>query len=187
MRLASFLAAALLLAACTPQTGAGSAAPSTGVGIEVTVSHTAAGDALAGAGGMTLYTLSNDTSTSSTCNGQCAATWPPLIGDGSQVTSGDGVSGSFGTITRDDGEQAGHARRPAALLLRRRPRGRRFEGRRRRRRLVHRRRRRGVSQPAGKRRRVRDAAAVRDSVPSARLLRRGRAPTAPARRRLGPR
>lgn len=113
MRLVPYLAAALLLAACTPQTGAGSAAPSTGVGIEVTVSHTAAGDALAGAGGMTLYTLSKDTSTSSTCNGQCAATWPPLIGDGSQVTSGDGVSGSFGTITRDDGsKQVSHNGQP---------------------------------------------------------------------------
>jgi predicted lipoprotein with Yx(FWY)xxD motif len=105
MRLASVLAAsALLLAACAPQTGSGSAPPN-GAAIELTVSHTAAGDALAGAGGKTLYTLSTDTSSTSTCLGGCANTWPPLLGDGSQVTPGDGVSGSFGTITREGGEK----------------------------------------------------------------------------------
>ena len=105
MRLASVLAAsALLLAACAPQTGSGSVPPS-GAAIEITVSHTAAGDALAGAGGKTLYTLSTDTSDTSTCTGNCASTWPPLLGDGSQVTPGDGVSGSFGTLTRSGGEK----------------------------------------------------------------------------------
>ena len=105
MRLASVLAAsALLLAACAPQTGSGSVPP-TGAAIEITVSHTAAGDALAGAGGKTLYVLSTDTSSTSTCLGDCANTWPPLLGDGSQVTPGDGVSGSFGTITREGGAQ----------------------------------------------------------------------------------
>jgi predicted lipoprotein with Yx(FWY)xxD motif len=105
MRLASVLAAsALLLAACAPQTGSGSVPPS-GTTIEITVSHTAAGDALAGAGGKTLYSLSTDTSSASTCLGGCANTWPPLLGDGSQVTPGDGVSGSFGTITRPGGEK----------------------------------------------------------------------------------
>jgi predicted lipoprotein with Yx(FWY)xxD motif len=106
MRLATVIAAgALLLAACAPQTGAGSAAPSTGAAIQITVAHTAAGDALAGAGGKTLYTLSTDTSTTSTCTASCADTWPPLLGDGSAVTPGDGVNGSFGTITREGGEK----------------------------------------------------------------------------------
>jgi predicted lipoprotein with Yx(FWY)xxD motif len=113
MRLASIIAAGtLLLAACTQQTGAGSAAPSSG-GIDVTVSHTAAGDALAGAVGMTLYVFKNDTNGSSTCTGDCAATWPPLLGDGSQVNAGDGVSGTFGTTTRDDGSsQITHGGQP---------------------------------------------------------------------------
>jgi predicted lipoprotein with Yx(FWY)xxD motif len=106
MRLATVLAAgALLLAACAPQTGVGSPAPSTGAAIEITLAHTAAGDALAGVGGKTLYTLSTDTSDTSTCTGNCADTWPPLLGDGLQVTPGDGVSGSFGTITRPGGEK----------------------------------------------------------------------------------
>ena len=105
MRLASIMAAgALLLAACTQQAGGGSAAPSSGA-IDVSVSHTAAGDALAGAGGMTLYVFANDTGDKSTCNGDCAGTWPPLLGDGSQVNAGDGVTGTFGTTTRDDGSQ----------------------------------------------------------------------------------
>lgn len=113
MRLASAVAAgALLLAACTPQLGAGSAAPSSG-GIAVSVSHTSAGDALAGPNGMTLYTFANDTDGTSTCNGGCADAWPPLLGDGSAVIAGDGVSGSFGTTTRDDGsEQVTHNGQP---------------------------------------------------------------------------
>jgi predicted lipoprotein with Yx(FWY)xxD motif len=106
MRLASVLAAsALLLAACAPQTGSGSAGPSTGAAIQITVAHTAAGDALAGPNGKTLYTLSTDTSSTSTCLGGCANTWPPLLGDGSQVAPGDGVSGTFGILTREGGEK----------------------------------------------------------------------------------
>ena len=113
MRLASIIAAgALLLAACTQQAGGGSGAPSSG-GIDVTVSHTSAGDALAGAGGMTLYVFKNDTDGSSTCTGDCAGTWPPFLGDGSQVNAGDGVSGAFGTTTRDDGsKQVTHGGQP---------------------------------------------------------------------------
>ena len=102
MRLAILIAAsALLLVACAPQTGAG-AGPSTSGGIEITVSHTSAGDALAGAGGMTLYTLAADTSGTSTCTGGCATTWPPLLGDGSEVTAGEGVTGDSGDQAAGD-------------------------------------------------------------------------------------
>jgi len=118
MRLATTLAAgALLLAACTPQTGAGSSGPSTepsaAVAIEVTLAHTAAGDALAGPNGKTLYVFANDTAGASTCNAGCVDAWPPLLGDGSAVVAGDGVSGTFGTTTRDDGsKQVTHDGRP---------------------------------------------------------------------------
>jgi predicted lipoprotein with Yx(FWY)xxD motif len=113
MRLATIMAAGvLLLAACTAPAGAGSAAPSSG-GIDVTVSHTSAGDALAGADGMTLYIFTADAGGSSACTGDCAAMWPPFMGDGSQVNAGDGISGSFGTITRDDGsKQITHGDQP---------------------------------------------------------------------------
>lgn len=113
MRLATILAAgALLLVACTPRTGAGSAGPSAG-GIDITVAHTSAGDALAGPDGMTLYVFANDTDGTSTCNAGCADAWPPLLGDGADVVAGDGVSGTFGTTTRDDGsEQVTHNGQP---------------------------------------------------------------------------
>jgi predicted lipoprotein with Yx(FWY)xxD motif len=102
MRLASTLAAATLLLAACAQAGSGSGSPSAG-GIEITVSNTSAGDALAGADGMTLYVFANDTNGTSNCTGDCAEEWPPLIGDGSDVIAGSGVSGTFGTTTRDDG------------------------------------------------------------------------------------
>ena len=121
MRLASVTAAAaLLLAACSAQPGAGSAPPSVGASaapstsaIQVTVAHTSAGDALAGPNGMTLYVFKNDANGTSTCTGGCATMWPPLLGDGTQVVAGAGVSGSFGTTTRDDGsKQVTHSGQP---------------------------------------------------------------------------
>jgi predicted lipoprotein with Yx(FWY)xxD motif len=113
MRLATILAAGmLLLAACTPQTGAGSSPPTAG-GIDVTVSHTSAGDALAGADGMTLYIFKADTAGTSTCYDACADKWPAFLGDGSEVNAGSGISGAFGTTTRDDGSrQVTHGGQP---------------------------------------------------------------------------
>ena len=103
MRFATILAAAALLLAACAQTGAGSSSPSAAAGgIEITISHTSAGDALAGPDGKTLYVFTADSADTSACTGGCADAWPPLLGDGSDVSAGDGVSGTFGTITRDD-------------------------------------------------------------------------------------
>jgi predicted lipoprotein with Yx(FWY)xxD motif len=49
--------------------------------------------------GFTLYTFAPDTSTTSKCNGACAASWPPVNGP---VTA-TGVTGTFATIKRSDG------------------------------------------------------------------------------------
>lgn len=95
---------ALILAACKPA-GGGSTEPSSGGAVDLAVSETDAGDALGGAGGMTLYILTEDQDGSSTCTGGCADTWPPLLGDGSQVSAGPGISGTFGTTTRPDGSK----------------------------------------------------------------------------------
>jgi predicted lipoprotein with Yx(FWY)xxD motif len=96
-------ASALLLAACQ-NAGAGSTAP--GGALDLAVSHTTPGDALSGAGGMTLYILTNDVGGKSTCStGACASTWPALKGDGTQVHAGTGISGTFGTTTWADGTQ----------------------------------------------------------------------------------
>lgn len=110
--------AAIVLGACssaaTPPpaaTAAASAAPSAAVSSAAGTATLAAatgsvGSYLTGANGMTLYTYKPDTSSpgKSTCNGTCAATWPPFeIAAGSTPTAGSGVTGAIATITRDDG------------------------------------------------------------------------------------
>ncbi len=63
------------------------------------VGDTSKGKVLVDTKGMTLYTLDRDTTANkSTCNGQCATNWPPLM------VSGDAKdSGSWTVVTRDDG------------------------------------------------------------------------------------
>jgi predicted lipoprotein with Yx(FWY)xxD motif len=54
--------------------------------------------------GMTLYTKSGDSATTSTCTGPCAVAWPPvLVATGGSATGGSGVTGTFATLTRADG------------------------------------------------------------------------------------
>jgi predicted lipoprotein with Yx(FWY)xxD motif len=54
--------------------------------------------------GLTLYTFTKDTAGSgkSACTGGCATAWPALIGS-APTAKPAGVTGDFGTITRDDG------------------------------------------------------------------------------------
>ena len=55
--------------------------------------------------GFSLYVFMSDTQDSgtSTCTGECAVEWPPLVSDGDPV-AGEGVDAALlGTITRDDG------------------------------------------------------------------------------------
>jgi predicted lipoprotein with Yx(FWY)xxD motif len=106
-------AGALFLTACQ-NAGSGSTAPSSGATLFTVVAHTAAGDALAGAGRMTLYVLTKDTNNTSTCtSGGCATTWPAFKGDGSQVQAATGVTGTFGTATWADGtKQVTHNGQP---------------------------------------------------------------------------
>jgi predicted lipoprotein with Yx(FWY)xxD motif len=55
---------------------------------------------LTDAKGLTLYSFAPDSSTRSACYGDCAAYWPPALGDPS---AGPGVTGRLGTITRTGG------------------------------------------------------------------------------------
>jgi len=104
----SLAAAAMIAAGC----GSTSSTPSTsGTG---TGTHASAGTSastlkttkiggttvLTNANGFTLYWFVPDTSTTSNCNGQCAQFWPPLKGP---ATKGAGVTGTLGTIMRNDG------------------------------------------------------------------------------------
>jgi predicted lipoprotein with Yx(FWY)xxD motif len=71
------------------------------------------GQYLVGEDGKSLYLFTPDTTTASNCNGDCATAWPPLtVAAGETVKGAEGVSGTFGTITRQDGAMqvtyAGH-------------------------------------------------------------------------------
>jgi predicted lipoprotein with Yx(FWY)xxD motif len=62
----------------------------------------AEGGALTNTAGMTLYTFDKDAAGSgkSTCNGPCAANWPPLF-----VMDGQAASPDYSMVTRDDGKK----------------------------------------------------------------------------------
>lgn len=102
--------AALVAAACS--TGAGTtsapasvAASAAGTAYEVTaVQDAKLGAYLVGKDGKTLYVFLKDSAGKSACSGGCATAWPPFtLASGASVKAGDGVSGTFASITRDDG------------------------------------------------------------------------------------
>lgn len=89
-------------AAASPAASA-SAAPSGAVVLQAAQGATL-GAYLTGANGMTLYVFKKDAGGKSACSGTCATTWPPLtVPAGASATAGTGVTGTLGTITRDDG------------------------------------------------------------------------------------
>jgi predicted lipoprotein with Yx(FWY)xxD motif len=114
---AAFAVLALALGACSAGTGAGSASPSgqqsgsasegaSGEAYTLTVAHTSVGNALAGEDGKTLYVFLKDSSGKSACNAGCVDTWPPFtLDEGERAVAGSGVSGTIGSITRDDGKK----------------------------------------------------------------------------------
>ena len=63
------------------------------------------GSFLVGPNGLTLYTLSSETSTGTVCTGGCLANWPALVvTPGGSVSGPAGATGRFSTFTRaDDG------------------------------------------------------------------------------------
>jgi len=79
--------------------------PGTAVGVHVAVAAVpGAGSVLVGPDGRTLYYLSTESSTSITCTGACATSWPPLlVAGGGNASLPSGVSGSITTVTRPDG------------------------------------------------------------------------------------
>ncbi|MGH2465270.1 MAG: COG4315 family predicted lipoprotein [Candidatus Limnocylindrales bacterium] len=91
-------------AASTPPAASAPAASAATGGVVVNMATTTLGPVLVGPNGLTLYTHTGDSATSSTCTGGCATAWPPLaVATGSAATGGTGVSGTFATLTRDDG------------------------------------------------------------------------------------
>lgn len=71
---------------------------------EVGTGTGADGAYLTGEDGRTLYVFGNDSTNTSTCDGDCATAWPPFIlADDDTLKAGDGVKGKLTTFTRKDG------------------------------------------------------------------------------------
>ena len=107
-------AAGLALAACSSSGGspASSAPVPPSTGDAVSAQPTSLGTILVNGQGRTVYVFANDKTTASTCNGACAADWPPVTAPSPLPTSVPGVSGALGSTTRSDGSHqltvAGH-------------------------------------------------------------------------------
>ena len=96
----------LLLAGCGDDDGGTTAdgGPSGDDTATATVALTDSGygEILTTGDGATLYLFTPDTGSESTCTGDCATTWPPLVGP----ATGDEVDpDDLGTTTRDDGTE----------------------------------------------------------------------------------
>lgn len=118
--LAALAALSLLAAACGDDDGdADTTAPTAPAGDDTTTTGAASDEGPADAApivdvassdlgdilvsdGMTLYLFLPDDGGTPTCYDDCAQTWPPLLADG-EVSAGEGVEGSTGTVARDDG------------------------------------------------------------------------------------
>jgi len=109
MSKAIFLAALLAAAACgspsaTSSTGSSPApATPTSAATVAVANNSKLGTILVDGSGRTLYLFQADKGMSSTCYGQCAVYWPPLLTNGAPK-AGSGVGGTLlGTTTRTDG------------------------------------------------------------------------------------
>jgi len=106
---ASLAAIAVLAAACTSAHSAPTTtkAPPTGSGGSIKLASATlpgVGSVLTGPNGLTLYYFTTDSSNSTSCTGQCAVVWPPLVVPaGTQPALASGVSGTLGTAMRPDG------------------------------------------------------------------------------------
>lgn len=92
-------------AATAQATESTAATEAAAMGPEVNVARDATlGDFLTGEDGRTLYLFTVDSPGTSACTDQCAANWPPFtVEAGETPDAGDGVTGTFGTLTRTDG------------------------------------------------------------------------------------
>jgi predicted lipoprotein with Yx(FWY)xxD motif len=95
--------AALVLAAAVALAVAGPANAATRA--TVSTRHGKLGTFLVGAKGMTLYLFEKDKTSKSTCSGQCAQFWPPLLTSGKPKASGKAKSSLLGTTKRSDGKR----------------------------------------------------------------------------------
>lgn len=96
------VALAALAALAVVVTGA-LAAPAASGGAKVAVASTGLGRILVNSQGRTLYLFEKDTHGRSTCTGQCAQFWPPLVTTGKPRAGTGALAKLLGTVRRPDG------------------------------------------------------------------------------------
>ena len=99
----------LAMAACgdassaAPSSNAAQPAASTGIAASIALHSTSLGGVLVDANGLTLYEFDADKTAASTCYGNCAAVWPPVLTSGAPVASAGVMAALLGTSARHDG------------------------------------------------------------------------------------
>lgn len=112
VKLAAPLAVALLAAAAcssgsssssgsTSSSAAGSASSTSST--VITTKTSSGGSFLTDGAGRAVYLFMADSTGKSTCDGACAAAWPPVIATGQPSGSGGAQASDLSTITRSDG------------------------------------------------------------------------------------
>jgi predicted lipoprotein with Yx(FWY)xxD motif len=94
--------AALALAAAVALVVAGTGSAASRATVKTR--HGALGTFLVGGNGRTLYLFEKDKTSKSTCTGQCAQFWPPLLTSGRPRAAGRARASLFGTTRRGDGK-----------------------------------------------------------------------------------
>jgi predicted lipoprotein with Yx(FWY)xxD motif len=74
-------------------------------GTAVSTAKTSLGQVLVNSRGHTLYLFGKDRSGKSSCSGQCATFWPPLIASGKPAVGGGAKASLIGTVKRADGRR----------------------------------------------------------------------------------
>jgi predicted lipoprotein with Yx(FWY)xxD motif len=109
VKLAAPMAVALLAAAaCSSGSSSGTSSSAAGSGSSasstvITTKTSSGGSFLTNSAGRAVYLFMADTTGKSTCDGACAAAWPPVVATGQPTASGSAQASDLGTITRSDG------------------------------------------------------------------------------------
>ena len=69
----------------------------------ITTKTSSGGSFLTNSAGRAIYLFMADSTGKSTCDGACAAAWPPVIAAGQPTAAGGAQASDLGTITRSDG------------------------------------------------------------------------------------
>ncbi|HVH62213.1 MAG TPA: hypothetical protein VNA65_01295 [Candidatus Dormibacteraeota bacterium] len=97
------LAMMVMIAAACGASSAPAPASATGPAMIAVASNAKLGQILVDGNGRTLYLFEKDTSSSSTCYGDCAKYWPPLLTNGAPKAGAGATASLLGTTKRSDG------------------------------------------------------------------------------------